>query len=312
MARCGCTGTTCSCKIIGENGIIVRGAGTITNPYVISGGLALIINDTETVNLTLLGSGSQGDPYVLSADAALGLGDLEDVDTTGGSDGYVVALQADGTYALVPPSTAPVGAVATGLSLDGDGSGGDPLVVRLAALPGLEVVAAGLRVKPYTVTTEADLDSTFGALPSGSIVSDTDGSISWLKADSGWKVIIEDTGLVTDVGSNTDEETGWDVDAVQIRRRNGIVQLKIVVSTTVSRTTTADNGNGGNIDVGTIIPTEFRPVMEAPLRVLGAGDDAAFRILTTGVITMTNHAQPDFATPAGYQWSLGATYIGQG
>lgn len=312
MARCGCTGTTCSCKIIGENGIVVRGAGTITNPYVIGGGLALIIQDTPSTNLTLLGSGTQGDPYILSAETTLEFGDLTDVDTTGGSAGYVPALQVDGTYALVPPSTADVGAVATGLGLDGDGSGGDPLDVRLDALPGLEVVAGGLRLKPYTVPNEGVLDSTWGALPSGAIVADTDGDNAWIKSDTGWKALLEDSGQQTDVGTLTDNATGWTIDSIRVRRRSGLVQLRLTMTTLTSITTAIDNGNIANIVVGTLLPTEFRPAIEAPLRVLGAGADTGFYITTTGSIALANVAQPDVVTPAGYQWSISGVYIGQG
>lgn len=310
MARCGCTGTTCSCKLIGEDGILVSGAGTVTNPYRIRGGLAMLVNDTETVDLTLLGSGSQTDPYILSGRASLGFGDLTDADDTGGTAGDVWALQADGTYALVPPVTAAAGSVATGLGLDGDGSSGDPLNVRLDSLAGLEVVAGGLRLDPYTVATESVLDSTFGALPVGSFVSDTDGSGVWVKTLTGWATVIEDTGTVSVVGGNVTPRTGFTINSVKLRRRNGIVQFYLTVTTTVARTTGIDSANIGNVGVATVVPPEFRPVFSAPMRVISSGDDSACYIGTDGVVFMTNLAQPDITIPAGAVLNFAGTWIG--
>lgn len=68
MARCGCS-STCSCSVVAGDGVTVSGIGTAGNPYVISAdaGGALQVNDTPTVNLTLLGSGTEADPHIISA-----------------------------------------------------------------------------------------------------------------------------------------------------------------------------------------------------------------------------------------------------
>lgn len=311
MARCGCTGTTCSCKIIGEGGILVRGAGTVTNPYVISGGTALVVNDTDSVNLTLLGNGSSTDPFILSADVILALAGLSDVDTTGGTTGDVLALQADGTYALVPPVTAAVGAVSTGPSMDGDGSSGDPLGVRLDALSGLEIVSGGLRLDPYTVTTEGDLDTMFGALPSGAIVADTDGLNAWLKSDSGWKNLLEDSGTVTTVAGNITAASGFTINSFWARRRNGIVQMVVNVQNTIARSTSIDSGNVTNFAIATVIPSEFRPMNAAPMRVLSTGPDHGFYCANTGVIYCANFAQPDVTWGPGDSWNFCGVWLGQ-
>lgn len=147
VARCGCSGNSCSCQIVGAGAISVTGSGTVTNPYVIAGGLALDVEDTGTVNLGLSGTGTVDDPYVLSGQAALTLGELMDVDASPLTTGYVLARQGDGSFTLVPPATAAPGAIARGNGLIGDGSSGSPLNVRLAANSGLEVSATGLRVQ---------------------------------------------------------------------------------------------------------------------------------------------------------------------
>lgn len=146
MARCGCQGTTCSCVIQGGGGVTVSGAGSGGNPYIISSDLNLLVADSPTIDLGISGDGSSGNPYVLTAAAALELGELVDVDTSVVTTGYVLARQADGTFKLVPPSTAAPGALTVGNGLQGDGSSGNPLGVKLAASSGLAVDASGLKL----------------------------------------------------------------------------------------------------------------------------------------------------------------------
>lgn len=147
MARCGCSNTTCSCQIVGAGAIIVTGSGTVTNPYVVNGGLSLEVENSSTVNLIRGGSGTLDDPYILRASASLSLEELEDVDTRVLTTGYVLARQSDGTFALVPPATTAPGTINRGNGLIGDGSSGSPLNVRLAANSGLEILTTGLRVQ---------------------------------------------------------------------------------------------------------------------------------------------------------------------
>ncbi len=72
MARCGCAGTTCGCKVNAGSGIEVTGTGTAQDPYIISiDGLSIAdtleVDDTASINLTLNGAGTALDPYILSA-----------------------------------------------------------------------------------------------------------------------------------------------------------------------------------------------------------------------------------------------------
>lgn len=309
MGKCGCAGTTCGCKIVGDGGIIVTGAGTATNPYRVSGSGGLSAVDTPSINMTILGSGSQSDPWLISADFAGQLDDLLDVDTSGGVPGDVLALQADGSYALVAPATTAPGLIATGTSLEGDGSGGSPLNLRLASNSGLEITGSGVRVDPYTVTTSADLDSLYGSLPAGSVVSDDDGSGVWVKTTSGWVSLIEDTGTITTLSGYVTEASGFDIDAIKVRRRNGIVQLWLLVTPT-STIASNSTGNIGNVHVGDIVPANLRPVYTASMGagaewgpMIGAWINNAGRI---GIGAL----EADEPLAAGTQFSLHATYIG--
>lgn len=133
--RCGCASGSCSCVVTGGDGVEVSGSGSTSDPYVIDAAdVALTgklqVQDSDTIDLTLAGEGTVAEPYILTADAALSLGQLVDVDDANTTVGYVLARMPDGTFALVPPTTAPVGAINSDATIDGDGSAGDPLRVH--------------------------------------------------------------------------------------------------------------------------------------------------------------------------------------
>jgi len=146
VARCGCSGASCSCLITGGGGIDVTGNGSPTNPYLIVSDINLTIQDSQTVNLTLTGDGSDANPWKLIADATVTLDNLTDVSTAVATTGYVLARQSDGTFGMVPPSTAPAGALSIGDGLTGDASSGNKLRVLLAPNSGLVVGPTGLAV----------------------------------------------------------------------------------------------------------------------------------------------------------------------
>lgn len=71
MARCGCSGSACGCKIVAGHGVEVRGTGSNDNPYIIDAyPLSITVQDSSTIDLTLTGTGVTGDPFVISADIA--------------------------------------------------------------------------------------------------------------------------------------------------------------------------------------------------------------------------------------------------
>lgn len=146
MARCGCTGATCSCIIKGSGGVTVTGAGSVANPYTISSTLNLSVSDTSTIDLTVTGDGSVGTPYLLSAVANVELDELTDVDVAAATTGQVLAKQASGQWIGVAPTTAATGAInlAGSGGLQGDGSAGNPLSIKLAPSSGLTLTASGI------------------------------------------------------------------------------------------------------------------------------------------------------------------------
>lgn len=310
MGRCGCEGTTCGCKVTGTGNARVTGSGTGANPYNVDVVLSMLALSTGSVGLQLLGSGTEGDPWILSANFAGMLDDLLDVDTSGGATGYVLARLADGSYALAPPATATPGAIATDNSLEGDGSGGDVLALRLAPNSGLAVGASGTFVDPFIATSPATLDAEWGSVLPGTFVALASGAAVWMKTASGWVDIIEDTGIIGTVAGNWTTESGWEITSMQMARRNGIVQTRLSFKTLIARSTAIDNGNIGNIKVATIIPAEFRPRFDTPFRALSAGSDWGWYMTGSGAFYANNVSQPDVVFPAGYAFTAGGTYQG--
>ena len=145
MARCSCSGSTCNCLIVAGEGVNVTGSGTPTNPYVVASEVTdfasvFQVNDTVSVNLSMIGRGTVGDPLILSAVASQRLIDLSDVgDEFGPINGDVPVWVGGGTghWEFQPPPTTPPGAVNTGPGLDGDGSIGDVLQVAVSGTWGV-------------------------------------------------------------------------------------------------------------------------------------------------------------------------------
>lgn len=140
----------------GDGSITVTGAGTVSNPFVVSGGGVLQVTDTATVDLILTGNGSVASPYQLSANALVALDELTDVDVAAATNGQVLAKQADGQWRGIAAPTAAPGILSVTGGIEGDGSAGSPLSIKLPANSGLVEDGTGLRVDgggPWTAYT---------------------------------------------------------------------------------------------------------------------------------------------------------------
>jgi hypothetical protein len=132
----------------GSGAITVTGTGSVSSPYEVSASLNLAVIDSSTVDLSLTGDGSIATPWTIGASTNLQLAEITDVVTAGATTGQVLAKQAGGDYAFVAPTTAPAGTInlsSTG-GLQGDGSGGNPLAIKLPGSSGLILDATGLRM----------------------------------------------------------------------------------------------------------------------------------------------------------------------
>lgn len=78
MARCNCSGSTCSCKIVGGYKTTVTGTGTAADPYVVARDTTndtiqqqISFVDTTTVDFTVVGGGTTVDPLIVRAAVVL-------------------------------------------------------------------------------------------------------------------------------------------------------------------------------------------------------------------------------------------------
>jgi hypothetical protein len=149
MARCGCTSTTCSCKVEGGTGVVVTGKGAVGNPYRVNIDAGkLTVDDTATVDLVLHGSGTSADWYHLSANATVSLDELTDVTASNPASGQVLAWNnTTKQWTPAPPAVAAPGAINIGVGLLGDGSAPTPLSAKVNASAGLQVDGNGIALQ---------------------------------------------------------------------------------------------------------------------------------------------------------------------
>lgn len=131
MACCGGSSNTI---IRGDNGILVSGSGTPSDPYIVEGTIVVDVKGapTATITVQVIGSGTVQDPFVISANLIAGLGNLSDVSIPSiPPTGHVLKWDGSKWIADVPP-TAPAGAVNVGPGILGTGAAIDPIKVAVS------------------------------------------------------------------------------------------------------------------------------------------------------------------------------------
>lgn len=157
MARCGCSGSVCSCVVTGDGTTAtVSGAGSAANPYVVSSLAATTvveILDTPTLNLTITGDGSLANPYIISGVVA--------APCLSTDAGNVLAVGTDGC--LYSPATSGPAGPAGPAGTDGvagaagpagaDGVGGVTTVTDTATVDAT-ISGAGTVASPYDISAD--------------------------------------------------------------------------------------------------------------------------------------------------------------
>jgi hypothetical protein len=146
MARC-CGGATCACKVEAGRHVTITGTGSAQDPFVIAADTHLETEDTNQFQLVLNGNGTLASPWVLQVlyNASAGLSGLPDVDAETPSNGEVLGWNnTSGQWEPQAATTAAPGAITAGNGLDGDGSGGDPLIAIGNTARYITVTASGI------------------------------------------------------------------------------------------------------------------------------------------------------------------------
>lgn len=135
MPSC-CGSATCACKINAGTGIALTGTGSSQDPFIITSDRALAVTDTTVFNLTLSGAGTIASPWTIQVDfaATAKLTNIPDVNAPAPTNAQVLGWDsATSKWTARAPTTAASGSVQHDTSLTGDGSGGLPLGVVIAA-----------------------------------------------------------------------------------------------------------------------------------------------------------------------------------
>lgn len=135
--NCGSSGSSGTGRVVAGPGIVISGSGTASDPLVISSEVTsfagfFLVQDTNTIDLTLTGSGIQADPFVLSGVATVSMAELSDVnDPAGPAFGEVPLFNGTVWEFAAPPTQAPGLVNSTG-GITGDGTLATPLKIAVA------------------------------------------------------------------------------------------------------------------------------------------------------------------------------------
>lgn len=185
-----CGGAVCACKITQGTGIAVSGSGTGADPFVIAVDRGMAVTDTTVFNLTLSGAGTAASPWTLQVDfaATAKLDDLPDVNAPAPTNTQVLGWDsATSKWTARAPTTAASGSVTHDTSLTGDGSGGLPLAVVIAAnrflqsSSGIGMTDAGINslVRRFVDSTARASASPAPALDSLSMLDSNPGEVDY-------------------------------------------------------------------------------------------------------------------------------------
>lgn len=139
MRKCDC-GSGCSCRIVAGDGIQVTGAGSSTDPLVVTATItnftgSIVGATSDTVQVTVSGSGIAGyDPFIITATTVVSMTTLTDVDDPSGPNVGDVPVWNGSAFEFAPPPTVAPGTVYVGAGLDGDGSFSDPILAAVSEL----------------------------------------------------------------------------------------------------------------------------------------------------------------------------------
>jgi len=136
--------------VVAGDGIVVTGAGSSSNPFVINGP-AFDVQDSATVDMSISGDGTISTPYTIQANVSMALDQLTDVNASTPVAGYLLTYQtspAPGWYAAVATSGTP-GATLHDGTMTGDGTASNVLSVKIDPAGGITTTGSGLFVAAY-------------------------------------------------------------------------------------------------------------------------------------------------------------------
>lgn len=318
MPRCDCSGGQCSCVVLAGSGTTVTGAGSSSNPYIISADPAiparLRVVDTATVDLSAVGNGTEDDPLVLSANATVSLDDLTNVTAPNPASGDTISWNGQ-EWVTGPPPVVPAGAVNVGPGLVGNGSVETPVAAAVSGVwgtPPLDVYGSDSTIG---LAIYVDANGQLRADP-----RDTSGEVTWDEITgkpsafpTTWNTV---TGKPTlwDVSSEATATTvgsGWAVVWASSRNRGGITTASVRMRRTGSTISVPASGNVGNTVLCRLTNPALRPFQYGNLTTSSAGATMLAYINDGGQIILTSTV-PNISISTGTEFVLTGTWVSTG
>lgn len=318
MPRCDCAGGQCSCVVLAGSGTTVTGAGSSSNPYIISADPTipgrLRVADTSTVDMSATGNGTADDPLVISADAQVSLDELTDVSAASPAVGDTISWNGQEWVTGAPP-VVPPGAVNVGPGLTGDGSVATPVAAAVSGVWGTPPLDVYGDNSTTGLAIYVDANGQLRAEP-----RDTSGEVTWDEIvgkpsafPTTWDQV---SGKPTlwDVSSDTTATTvatGWQVLWASSRNRGGITTASVRMRRTGGTISVPSSGNVGNTVLCRLTNPALRPFQYGNLTTSSSGATMLAYINDGGQIILTSTV-PNASITTGTEFVLTGTWVSTG
>lgn len=318
LPRCDCQGGTCQCVVIAGAGAGVTGAGTSTNPYIITAGADLprqiMVADTATVDLHAVGNATVDDPLVISADALVSMNELENVDAPNPAVGDSIVWNGTAWVAQAP-AVVPPGAVNVGAGLTGSGSVDNPVRVSAAGVWGTPPLDVHGDDSTVGLAVYVDVNGQLRADP-----RDTHGPVTWDEITgrpsafpttwdtvsgkpTSWGVTGASSGVFT-------ATSGWSLEWQYGHRTGQVTTVNIRVTRTGGTINVPASGNVANTTLGAVTAL-YRPYMYGPLTTTSTGTTMLGYVTSAGTVYLTSTV-PNIDIVRGTSFAIGGTWVSRG
>lgn len=318
MPRCDCAGGQCSCVVLAGSGAIVTGAGTTSNPYVISANpqlpARLRVVDTNTVDLSAVGNGTEDDPLVLSAIATVGMDDLTDVTAPSPAVGDTLSWNGE-QWVTGPAPVVPAGAVNVGPGLVGNGSVDTPLAAAVSGVWGVDPLDGYGDNSTVGLAIYVDANGQLRAEP-----RDTSGEVTWDEITgkpsafpttwdrvtgkpSAWPLSSASSGVMAIA-------SGWSMEWQNGYRLGQVATVSVRVTRTGGTINTGTTGNIANTRIGTLAAV-WRPYFQGALTTTSTGGVAMAYAEGDGEVWLSA-TLPARDIVRGTSFSLSGTWVCKG
>jgi hypothetical protein len=318
VPRCDCSGGQCSCVVLAGSGTTVTGAGSSSNPYIISADptlpARLRVVDTPTVDLTAVGNGTEDDPLVLSATATVSLDNLTNVTAPSPATGDTISWNGQ-EWVTGPPPVVPAGAVNVGPGLTGDGSVETPVAAAVSGVWGTPPLNVYGDDSTIGLAIYVDANGQLRADP-----RDTSGEVTWDEITgkpsafpTTWDTVTGKPSAWPRTGAGSGLFTvasGWTLEWENGQRLGQVATVTIRVTRSGGTISSGSSGNITNTRIGTLT-TVWQPFYQGALTTTTTGGLIAGYAQADGSVYLSATV-PNRDITRGTSFALSGTWVCKG